>query len=203
MRAAQPSCSTANSVRGHVLHRQQENKRRQTMHSDNAFNVMREAIKLEINGRSFFEHAAEVTHNDLGKKMFEKLARDETAHLKTFGEIFASLVGVDDWKQAVNEEKYADSDLIDELKARVAKQEKQERASELEAIRIGMELERKAIDFFTKSAQETEDRKHKDIFNEIADQERLHYDLLQAQYDSVTNSGFWFDVAEFRMDAKY
>lgn len=170
---------------------------------NSARNMMREAIKLEISGRRFFEHAAETTHNDLGKKMFEKLAHDETAHLKTFGEIFASLVGKDDWKQSVEEEKYADSGLIEELKTRVAKQEKQERASELEAIRIGMELERKAIDFFTKSAQETKDTKHKDIFNKIADEERLHYDLLQAQYDSVTNSGFWFDVAEFRMDAKY
>lgn len=169
----------------------------------NAINVMREAIKLEINGRSFFEHAAEITHNNLGKKMFEKLASDEIAHLKTFGEIFATLVGKDDWKQCVEEEKRADSGLIEELQARVAKQTKQERASELEAIRIGMELERKAIDFFDKSAQETDDPKHKDIFNKIADQERLHYDLLQAQYDSVTNSGFWFDVAEFRMDAKY
>jgi rubrerythrin len=171
--------------------------------SDSALTVMREAIKLEINGRSFFEHAADVTHNNLGKKMFEKLAHDEIAHLKTFGEIFASLVGKDNWKQAVDEEKYVDSNLIDELKTRVAKQEKQERASELEAIRIGMELERKAIDFFTKAAQETQDAKHKEIFNKIADQERLHYDLLQAQYDSVTNSGFWFDVAEFKMDAKY
>ncbi len=171
--------------------------------SDSNVDVMREAIKLEINGRSFFEHAAEITHNDLGKKMFKKLAHDETAHLKTFGEIFAALVGKDSWQQAIDEEKNADSSLIDELKARVAKQEKKERASELEAIRIGMELERKAIDFFTKSAQATDDVKHKDVFNQIADQERLHYDLLQAQYDSVTKSGFWFDVAEFRMDAKY
>lgn len=170
---------------------------------DSTLNVMREAIKLEINGRRFFEHAAEITHNALGKKMFKKLAHDEIAHLKTFGSIFASLVGKDNWEQSVEEEKHAESGLIEELKTRVAKQEKQERASELEAIRIGMELERKAIDFFTKSGQETEDTKHKDIFNKIADEERLHYDLLQAQYDSVTNSGFWFDVAEFRMDAKY
>jgi len=41
------------------------------------------------------------------------------------------------------------------------------------------------------------------MFNRICDEERLHYDLLQAQNDSVTNSGFWLDVAEFRMDGKY
>ena len=37
----------------------------------------------------------------------------------------------------------------------------------------------------------------------ICDEERFHYDLLQSQYDSVTNSGFWLDVSEFRMDARF
>ena len=43
----------------------------------------------------------------------------------------------------------------------------------------------------------------KEILNQICDEERFHYDLLQAQYDSVTNDGFWLDSAEFRMDGKY
>jgi hypothetical protein len=29
------------------------------------------------------------------------------------------------------------------------------------------------------------------------------YDLLQAQHDSVTKSGFWLDSAEFQMDGKW
>ncbi len=170
---------------------------------NDVLDVAREAIKLEINGRSFFEHAAEVTHNELGKKMFQKLARDEMGHLKTFAQLFASHIGNEDWKKHVEEEEKHKSSVIEELKARVEKQEKEERASELEAIRIGMELERKSIAFFEKSAKESTDLKAQDIFNKICDEERLHYDLLQAQYDSITNSGFWFDIAEFRMDGKY
>jgi len=171
--------------------------------ADQILNVARETIRLEINGRSFFEHAAARTHNELGKKMFEKLARDEISHLKTFGQLFAAHIGSDDWKRYVEEEEKGISSVIEELKTRVEKQEKEERASELEAIRIGMELERKAIDFFDKSANETTDPKTKEIFSNICDEERLHYDLLQAQYDNVTQSGFWFDIAEFRMDGKY
>jgi hypothetical protein len=33
--------------------------------------------------------------------------------------------------------------------------------------------------------------------------EKQLFDLLQAQYDSITSSGFWLGSAEFRMDGKW
>jgi rubrerythrin len=164
-------------------------------------NAIREAIKLEINGKAFFESATEMTHNELGKKMFRKLAQDEMRHLDSFSQLFNVMIGREDWKKFVNKEELkGQSSIIEEL---VSRMKKGERAGELEAISIGMELERKAIDFFEKSAKETTDPQAKEIFDNICEEEALHYDLLQAQYDSVTNSGFWLDVAEFRMDGKF
>jgi len=169
--------------------------------SSQVVDAIREAIKLEINGKAVFNHAAEVTHNELGKKMFRKLAEDEAKHLDTFSQLFSEVIGGEDWKKFVDKEiLQSRSSLIEELAPRM---KKEGRAGELEAIRIGMELERKAIDFFEKSAKEATDPKAKEIFDKICEEEKLHYDLLQAEYDSLTNSGFWFDVAEFRMDAKY
>ena len=169
--------------------------------SDQVVNVIRGTIKLEINGRSFFNHAIEVTHNDLGKKMFRKLAQDETEHLDTFGKLFTALTGGEEWRKLVDsDEVKGDSHLIDELNSRM---KKGERASELEAISIGMELERSAVDFFEKSARESSDPKAKEILEKICEEEKFHYELLQAQYDSVSNSGFWLDSAEFRMDGKF
>jgi rubrerythrin len=171
--------------------------------SDQVLNVIKEAIKLEINGRAFFNHAAEVTHNELGKKMFAKLAQDENRHLDAFGELFSQVMGGEEWKEQVAlEELKGESTLIQGLKARMKKQ-KEEKAGELEAISIGMDLERNAVNFFEKSSKETTDPKAREIFEKICEEERLHYNLLQAQYDSVTNSGFWLDVAEFRMDGKF
>jgi rubrerythrin len=169
--------------------------------SDQMVGVIKEAIRLEINGRAFFNHAAEVTHNELGKKMFKKLAQDETGHLDTFGDLFTAVTGAEEWRKLVDQEELkGESSLIEELKARM---KKGERASELEAISIGMELERNAVDFFEKSARESTDPKAKEILEKICEEERFHYDLLQAQYDSVNNSGFWMDSAEFRMDGKF
>ena len=165
--------------------------------------VIKESIKLELDGQSFFKHVADATHNELGKKMFTKLANDEAQHLKVFGDIFTKMVGKD-WKKYVDDTTLAGkAPMIEALAKKVESAGKEGRASELEAISIAMDLERNAIEFFSNAMQRTNDATAREIFNKIADEERLHYDLLQAQYDYLSNSGYWFDVAEFRMDSKY
>lgn len=171
--------------------------------SSGVLEAIKGAIQLEIDGRAFFEHAAESTGSKNGKKMFEKLARDEIQHLKVFGQLFTTIIGDEEWKKFLSERENRKSPLIEDLKARMKKKEKKDRTGEIEAIRIGMELERNAIDFFADAAAKTGDSNAKKIFLKISDEEKFHYDLLQAQLDSVTNSGFWIDAAEFQMDGKY
>ena len=66
-----------------------------------------------------------------------------------------------------------------------------------------MELERGSIDQYKKWATNSDNTKIKEIFEKIIKEEKYHYDLLQAEYDNITNTGFWFDMAEFRMDGKF
>jgi rubrerythrin len=80
---------------------------------------------------------------------------------------------------------------------------REEGKGEIEALRIGMELEQNAIEFFKKAADGSEDMTAAKIFREISEEEKFHYDLLQAQHDSVTGSGFWLGSAEFQMDGKW
>jgi rubrerythrin len=169
--------------------------------SDQVQGFIREAIMLEIRGREFFDHAAAEAHNALGKKMFERLAEEEVKHLDAFSKLFSAVIKSDEWKKFVKaEELKGKSAVIEELGMRL---EQAKDGSEIEALRIGMELELKAIDFFKNCAEKGDDKIAKDIFIKIADEERFHYDLLQAQYDSVTGSGFWLDSSEFKMDGKY
>ena len=164
-------------------------------------NAIKEAIRLEINGRNFFNHAAEITHNELGKKMFEKLAAEEMRHIEVFSELFTKILKEADWKKYVRDEELkGESTLIEKLKERMRGAEGK---SETQALSIGMELEENAIRFFQKAADEVEDPVAKEIFRNISEEEKFHYDLLQAQHDSLTNSGFWLDSAEFQMDGKY
>ena len=171
--------------------------------SNEIVEVIKYATKMEINGRSFYEHAAQLTNNEHGKEVFSKLAQDEIKHINTFGEIFTGVLGGDEWKEYVEQEETDKDTVLDELKARIEKQAHQERASDQEALRIGMELERGSIDKYREWAVNTQDTRVKDIFEKIIKEEEYHYDLLQAEYDNITNTGFWFDMAEFKMDGKF
>jgi rubrerythrin len=165
--------------------------------------VIKEAIQLEVEGRGFFTYAAEATENSLGKKMFERLAAEEIEHLKVFGELFTSLTGGDDWKPLLRESDKAPSAVIERLKGRVKNKEREKWSGDLEAMSLGMELERKAIDLFTRMEKESSSEEARKLAAEIIKQEQGHYDLLQAQYDSVNNAGFWLDDAEFRLESQY
>lgn len=164
-------------------------------------NAIKEALKLEINGRKFFVHAAEVTNHERGKKMFRFLADEEVNHLETFSKLFSQILEEKDWKKYVmDEEIKGEAPMIEKLKENMRREEGK---GEIEALRVGMELEQNAINFFNRAAAEADDPMAKKIFREISEEEKFHFDLLQAQYDSVTHSGFWLDNAEFKMDGKW
>ena len=112
-------------------------------------------------------------------------------------------MGDDKWKKYIDQEEIDKDTVLEQLEARIAKHSHQDRASDQEALRIGMELERGSIDKYKEWAMKTEDVKIKEIFEKIIIEEEYHYDLLQAEYDNITNTGFWFDMAEFRMDGKF
>ncbi len=163
--------------------------------------LISEAIKLEINGQAFFNHAAEATQTSWARRCSRRLAQEEVKHLETFSRLFSSVIKSDDWKKQVrSEELKGPSAVIQQLADRMKRAEGK---SEVEALRIGMELEQKAVDFFSGTAAGMADAAAREIFEKIADEERFHYDLLLAQYDSVTGSGFWLDSSEFKMDGQY
>lgn len=159
------------------------------------------AIRLEIDGRKFFYHAAEITEHERGKKMFTFLAQEETRHLDTFADLFSRILKREDWKEYVRaQDVKGEAPLIGKLRRSMRREEGK---GEVEALRIGMELEQNAIRFFEEAAREADDPVAKKIFREISEEEKFHYDLLQAQLDSVTKSGFWLSGAEFQMDGKF
>ena len=102
-------------------------------------NAIREAIKLEINGRKFFNHAADVTSHETAKNMFRHLAQEEVKHLDVFGEIFTKLLGGEEWKSFVDTHTVSGSaPLVEKLKQRMSNPQGK---GETEALSIGMELE--------------------------------------------------------------
>jgi rubrerythrin len=129
-------------------------------------NAIRDAILLEIEGRKFFNHAAEVTQHEKGKKMFRFLADEEVKHMKTFGELFTEILKGGQWQKFIKaEEVSGEAPLVTKLKERMKQEEGK---GEIEALRIGMELEQTAIEFFNRASREADDPVASRIFHEIS-----------------------------------
>jgi rubrerythrin len=160
------------------------------------------AIQLEKDGMKFFTEAATKTQSESGKRIFSTLAKEEAIHLETFQKMFDSIESIQDWQELVKNIPLERKVPIFEERESVDKAVKPA-AGELDALRTAMDHERMSIDFFEREAAQTTDPVVKQVFEFVREQEIFHYDLLQAEYDSVAGTGFWFDVPEFRMDGKF
>ena len=173
--------------------------------SEALIGLIRSALRLELDGRAFYRRAAIVTAHPSGKRMFLRLADQEQNHVEELGALFADLVGVAEWQQIAAEEaaNTQQSPVIAQLEVAVAARGHGAVADDTQALRIAMELERRALSFFDGLIAHAADPNQRALLQELADEERFHYDCLQTQLDSVLNVGIWLDAPEFRLDAKF
>jgi len=168
--------------------------------------LIQDAFDLEANSKRFYTYAADVTNNPSGKKMFEKLAHDEDGHMVAFEEIISSITGGDDWKEIAAQQARTmpPSGIVESFKATVEKWiGNKQSADDTVALRMAMELERRAIKMFEGLSARAQDPEVKKLAESLADEERYHYDMLQAQHDNILNVGIWMDDSEFQMDGKF
>jgi rubrerythrin len=162
---------------------------------------MKTAIEMEKSGHRFFTEAAAKVGHEVGKKVFARLAKEEIEHLRTFEKIFDQLSGGSAWKDAVGVvQPVKRVKYFDEARAKFKADDIK---LELDYLRQALDLERNAMNFFEGAVGEAETAEAGQIFKKVLEEERGHYDLIQAQIDSLNGSGYWFDLPEFHMDAKY
>ena len=171
------------------------------MIDEKAAQAMKTAIEMEKSGHQFFSDAAGQVKHEVGRKLFSRLAAEELVHLQIFSKIFSALAEGADWRKAVaSVEPARRVPYFDEARTEFKAANP---TVELDYLRKALELERKAIAFFGKAIMETGSPEAREVFTQILEQEQGHYDLIQAEVESISGSGFWFDVRESYMDGKY
>jgi rubrerythrin len=158
------------------------------------------AVNLEIKGRKFYQEAAKNSENPTAKQVFINLADEEMTHLRTFQAMLEKNSDLPKWREQARKSPRKPVIPVFDDKARASL--RRATADELEALRIAMKQEKEAMEFFEKAGEQAEDDITGSIFLFIKEQEVYHYDLLQAEHDHITRTGFWFDTPEFRMDGK-
>lgn len=158
----------------------------------NIEDAIRTAIQMEKDGYSFYKKAAAQTSSDMGKTVFKGLAADELLHLEVFQKIFDDNIGKNEWIELVNSsKKYTDSNIFpkDLQKIEGANPD----TNEIDALRIAMDSEQKAIEYYSKIKESLTDEELKNIIDEIILQEKNHYLILEGEFHHINSTGYWFD----------
>jgi len=172
---------------------------------DKVIELARTALSFEFGGEHFYRHAAEMTRNANGKAMFLRLAEEDTDRMPDLHNLFSNLIGNEEWRRLVAEESENahPSIVVDAMEAEVARRGHSVVADDTQALRLAMEMERRLIHLFKELASHTDDSEIIKLVGKMIEGECYQYDNLQAQLDSVINTGLWLDMPEFRMDAKF
>jgi rubrerythrin len=158
----------------------------------NVKDAIKTAIQMEKDGHAFYTKAAGQTKSDLGRTVFESLAADELVHLETFQKIFQGRIDSVEWNTLVqSNSKYTNLTIFPkDLKTTEGADPN---SDELDALRMGMDSEKEAIDYYTTVVNDTSDAEVKEILTEIINQEKNHYRLLQQEFTHLSSTGLWYD----------
>jgi rubrerythrin len=160
---------------------------------DEVKEAIKTAIQMEKDGYSFYKKAASQTTSETGKSFFESLANDEQIHLETFQKIFEDKVGKTEWDALVNSsKKYTDLPIFP--KDLASSEGTNPDLDEMDAIRVAMDSEKEAIDYYKIIKDKYTNKDVKEIIVEIIEQEKNHYRLLEQEFDHLDKTGFWFDM---------
>lgn len=73
--------------------------------------------------------------------------------------------------------------------------------SDLAALELALDAERNARDYYRKQAAEVSGPLAA-AFERLTAMEQAHADLLQAEIDNITQTGFWFGMREFTLESQ-
>ncbi len=160
---------------------------------ENVKDAIKTAIQMEKDGYSFYQKAAAQTSSDMGRTVFKSLAADELLHLEVFEKLFDEKVGNDEWYNLVNtSNKYADIQIFPKDLKQVEGANPD--TSEIDALRIAMDSEQRAIEYYTEIRNKSSDEEVNKIIDEIINQEKNHYNILEGEFHHINSTGYWFEL---------
>jgi len=159
-----------------------------------ALSVLREAVRNELDGKAMYLQAAERTRDELGKSMFRSFAKEEEQHIHILQVQYAGVNETGDWIDLeVARKAPRDPGLVlfpqEEEKV---KDIVPEGTSDLEALKIAMDFEQRAVRMYEKAAADTANPTSQSFYRQLAEWEGTHYRILDNSYDYLANKGEWY-----------
>ena len=154
---------------------------------------LEKAMQMERDGRGFYLWAAQNMQDEAGRHAFQNLADDEEQHFNLIRKQLTSLRGDGQWVD-MPDTKPAAVDLNQPLFPRT-KTDKvaavKDVDTDTDALLFGLEIESTSYDLYRKAAAETEEPLGKRIFEFLAGEEAMHFNVLMMRYDLSYGPAEW------------
>jgi len=160
---------------------------------DTTLEALQTALRMEIDGKEFYLKVSKASKNKLGEDLLKKLAGEEDIHRQVFQDIYNTLKNKKGWPDI----KYRGDggQALRTVFAEALENMDKKTTSievELEAIRTGMDMENKTLDFYNRRSKQTSYAAEKQLYEAIAVQEGEHYRVLMDYYDFLQDPAQWF-----------
>lgn len=157
------------------------------------------AIRLEEEGRQFFQEAAQRVGTGIARKTLEFLAEEETNHIRRIREYYHTLAETTESVDPGVDESDADRRFAGfQERLALLKDEVEPTASDLEAYRTALKFENGAEDFYREKMNETDDAHIRTFYRWLINEEEMHARVLQSCIEFVENPAEWFRKHEKR-----
>ncbi len=163
--------------------------------------AIKTAIEFETKVTGVYRDAIAQTTDPAGKRIFEVLAKEEEDHLAYLQS------RLDEWNktgkvtaatlETAVPSPAAIAEGIGKLEQKVG--QKKDHTLELDLLKRALEVERETGEYYKKLVGEL-DADGQKLFQRFAEIEEGHYAIVQAQIDSLSGMGFWFDFMEFNLE---
>jgi len=162
------------------------------------------ALENEIKSHEFYKEAEKKSQNDLGKKTFAFLAKQELGHItkikKFITELNENFTHIDIQMES-EKDFFEKSKTFFEHTIKHFAQKLKADSSDLKAYKVAMEIERSGHDFYKKAYEKAKTKNIKAFFKFLMEQEQLHYQLLENTYSYMKNpEGFFLDQENWNFE---
>jgi len=151
------------------------------------------AIQMEIDGKAFYLKASRTTKSQLGKKLLESLAAEEDYHRTKLEEVYDALCKTGTC--AIIDFKSDGGKTLRTIFARELDNPSVKTTvggSELEAVKLAMDMEDKSHDFYHTRYEQTQPGPERDFYGMISAEEREHKLVLSDYYEYLKDPAGYF-----------
>ena len=155
--------------------------------------ALKQALQFEERGEGIYKNLSEESKNSIVRKTFHYLWKQEQNHIREIRELSKKLSaeGIKlkgDKKEEVKE--FFNKDI------KKIKESAKPTDDDIKAHETGKRLEAYAFAFYKKRAGEAEDKKVKEFFNFLAEQENAHFELIQNALEFIKNPESFYTEQE-------